>query len=174
MAVSNAFTFRMPVGYPGDVNRAEIASVEAQQITPFGTSGAPPAAGLAVVIDATSGMVRVPTTGDVANAIYGVLVREYPQQSTLQVDALGNYVPVAQGACSVLKRGYIMVQLGGTTPATKNGAVFVRIAGAATGKVIGDFEALADGGNTVALPTNTCYFTGAADSNGITELAFNI
>lgn len=172
MAVSNAFTYRMPVGYPGDVNRAEIASVEAQQITPFGTTGAPPAAGLAVVIDATTGMVRIPAVGDAAAAIYGVLVREYPQQSTLQVDALGNYVPISQGACSVLKRGYIMIQLGGTASATKNGAVYVRINGAATGKVIGDFEAASDGGNTVAL-TNA-YFTGAADSNGITELAFNI
>lgn len=173
MAVSNAFTYRMPVGYPGDVNRAEIASVEAQQITPFGITGAPPAAGLAVVIDATTGMVRIPAAGDVLASIYGVLVREYPQQSLLQVDALGNYVPASQGACSVLKRGYIMVQIGGTTVATKNGAVFVRINGAATGKVIGDFEAAADGGNTLALP-NSWYFTGAADSNGITEIAVNI
>jgi hypothetical protein len=174
MPVSNAFTFRMPVGYPGDVNRAEQASVEAQQITPFGTSGAPTAPGLAVVIDATSGMVRLPTTGDALTAIYGVLVREYPSQSTLQVDPLGGLFVPAQGACSVLKRGYIMVQIGGTTAAIKGGPVFVRISGAATGKVIGDFEALADGGNTVALPIQNYYFTGPADANGITEIAFNI
>lgn len=172
MPVSNAFTYRMPVGYPGDVNRAEQASVEAQQITPNGNSNAPYAPGQAVVIDATTGMVRTPTSGDTAATIYGVLVREFPSQSTLQVDALGNgFVPL-QGACSVLKRGYIMVQLGGTASAVKNGTVYVRIAGAATGKVIGDFEAASDSANTVTL-TNA-YFTGAADANGITELAFNI
>ena len=72
----------------------------------------------------------------------------------------------------ILKRGYIIVNLGGTTDAAKNGTVYVRVANASAGKPIGGVEAAADSTNTVAL-TNA-YFTGPKDAYGVAEVAYNI
>ena len=48
------------------------------------------------------------------------------------------------------------------------GAVYVRVAAAATGKPIGGIEAAADSANTIVLAH--CEFTGAQDSQGNGEI----
>jgi hypothetical protein len=165
-----AFLLRMPAGIPGDINRAEIATVEAQQITPVGTTGAPPAFGIGVVVDSTTGNIRIPTSTD--TAIYGLLARPYPVQDPIQAPALGVSVPPTQGACSILKRGYMSVLLQNTTAAVKGASVFVRIAGATGPLPAGGIEAAAVSGDTLQLQSS--YFMGPADTNGFTEVAFNI
>lgn len=164
----NAFTFRMPAGIPGDINRAQVATVETQVLTPAGQANAPVSYGVGILIDAVTGQVRLPAAGDAA--LYGLLARPYPTNAGQ--NGLGTSTPPASGPCDVVKRGYMTVLLGGATPAAKAGAVYCRIQNPAAGKPVGGFEAAADGGNTIAVAG--AYFTGAADPSGNVELAFNI
>lgn len=165
-----AYTFRMPAGIPGDVNRAEEAIIEPQVITPAGSANAPATFGTGIVIDATTGQVRLPVSAD--TGIYGFLVRPFPTQEGTQTPALGTGIVPSQGACDILKRGYMTVLLQNTTPAIKGGKVYVRTAAASGSLVLGGVEAAAVAGDTVVL-TNA-YFVGPADSNGITEIAIGL
>ena len=167
-----AYTFRMPAGIPGTVNRTEIATVEAQfydMTTPFS------AFGLAAKIG-SNGKMQPVGAGDAATAVYGWLCRVYPGNPNN--DALGTGTPpqtgsiYASGECNILRRGYMMVLLNGATAATKGGPVYIRVAAAATGKPIGGVEAASDSTNTILVPN--CMFTGAADASGVTEIAYNI
>jgi hypothetical protein len=101
-----------------------------------------------------------------------VNLRPYPIQGN-GTDPLGTSTPPTSGVTDILKRGYVMVSLGGTTAATKGGTVYVRVATPSAGKPLGGFEAASDTTNTVAMPSNW-YFTGPADAYGITEIAVNI
>lgn len=162
-----AFQYRMPAGFAGDVQRAEIATIETQIID----SAAPPAA-FGVPVKMVAGKVQpINNAADTAASVYGFNIRAYPMQ-TNGTDALGTATPPTSGVTDILKRGYIMASLGGTADAAKNGTVYVRVAGAAAGKPLGGVEAAADSTNTVAL-TNA-YFTGPKDAYGVVEIAFNI
>lgn len=161
----NAFTYRMPAGIPGTISRsAEQSTVDTVQLTANSFT----AYGLGGLIDATTGKFRVPTTGD--TAITGILVRPFPTISSQ--DALGTSTPPTSGLADRLLRGFISVKLGGAAAAKKDGAVYCRISAAAAGKPIGGFEAAADGSDTIAV--TGARFTGPADADGITEIAFNI
>jgi hypothetical protein len=164
-----SYLLRMPAGIVGDINRAEIATVEAQIITPYGVTGAPPAFGLGVVLDATSGEIRIPAAGDTLASLYGLLARPYPVQDPIQAPALGVSTPPVQGACSILRRGYMSVLLQNTTAAIKGAVVYWRTTTSGL-LVAGGFEAAA-GAGLIAIPAT---FMGPADSNGITEVAYNI
>lgn len=164
-----AFTFRMPSGIAGDSNRSQSLSIETQVITPFGTTGAPTAYGIPVVIDATTHMVRSLVASD--TTVYGVLVRPYPTNSSQ--DAVGTSTPGTQGACDVLVRGYISILLGGTAAAVKGAPVYVWTATSSGAHVQSTFEAVSTGGSTITMPAGW-YFMGPADANGFTEIAVNI
>lgn len=165
-----AFKYRMPAGIPGDVNRVEAATIEAQQLVAAANADHPAEFGLALVLDAASKLVRRPKAGDTVASILGFLVREYPTQAQSPAVLTGG-VPGDGGPCSVLRRGYMTVKLRGATAAVKRGAVFVRMI-TGTSTVIGAVEAAADGVNTLAL-TNA-FFTGPADADGNVEIEFNL
>jgi hypothetical protein len=167
-----SYLLRMPAGIPGDVNRAEHALVEAQVITPYGSASAPAAYGIGIVIDATSGEVRAPAAGD--TGIYGFLVRPYPTQEPTQAPVLGTSIPPTQGACSILKRGYMTVKLQNTTAAVKDGPVFVRCNGVTGSLFAGGVEAAADATPANTIPLTNAYFMGPADSLGNVEIAVGI
>ncbi|MDR8026986.1 hypothetical protein KPA93_27605 [Burkholderia cenocepacia] len=163
-----AYTFRMPAGFAGDLQRAEVATIESQQID----SAAPPTV-FGVAVKLVNGKIQpINNAADTAALVYGVNLRPYPIQGN-GTDPLGTSTPPTSGVTDVLKRGYVNVALGGTTAATKGGTVYVRVAAAAAGKPLGGFEAAADGTNTVAMPASW-YFTGPGDTYGITEIAVNI
>jgi hypothetical protein len=163
-----AYQYRMPAGFAGDLQRAEVATVETQIID----SAAPPTS-FGVAVKLVSGKVQpINLAADTAALVCGVNLRAYPIQGN-GTDPLGTSTPPTSGVTDVLKRGYVNVVLGGTAAAAKGGTVYVRVAGAATGKPLGGFEGAADGTNTVALASNW-YFTGPADAYGITEIAVNI
>ncbi|WP_322090004.1 hypothetical protein [Burkholderia cenocepacia] len=163
-----AYTFRMPAGFAGDLQRAEVATIEPQQID----SAAPPTV-FGVAVKLVNGKIQpINNAADTAALVYGVNLRPYPIQGN-GTDPLGTSTPPTSGVTDVLKRGYVNVALGGTTAATKGGTVYVRVAAAAAGKPLGGFEAAADGTNTVAMPASW-YFTGPGDTYGITEIAVNI
>lgn len=162
-----AFQYRMPAGFAGDVQRAEVATIETQIID----SSAPPAA-FGVPVKMVGGKIQpINNAADTAASVYGFNVRAYPIQGN-GTDPLGTATPPTSGVTDILKRGYIIANLGGTTDAAKNGTVYVRVANASAGKPIGGVEAAADSTNTVAL-TNA-YFTGPKDAYGVVEIAFNI
>ena len=163
-----AYTFRMPAGFAGDLQRAEVATIETQQIN---TSAPPTVYGVAVKL--VSGTIQpINNSADTAALVYGINLRPYPIQGN-GTDPLGTSTPPVSGVTDILKRGYVNVSLGGTTAAAKGGLVYVRVANPASGKPLGGFEAASDTTNTVVLPANT-YFTGPADAYGICEIAFNI
>jgi hypothetical protein len=165
-----SFTFRMPAGIPGMVNRTEHAHVEAQ----IKMSTNPPTSyGVPVAIDATSKQIRPIGAGDTAANVYGFVVRPYPTQGTLGINQpLGTSTPPTSGATNVLRRGYVVVQLNGATAAVKNGPVYVRVAAATGPKPLGGVEAAADSTNTFAL--TGAAFMGPADAAGNVEISFNI
>lgn len=163
-----AYQFRMPAGFAGDLQRAEIATIETQLI-----DSATPPTSFGVAVKLVSGKVQpINNSADTAALVYGVNLRPYPIQGN-GTDPLGTSTPPTSGVTDILKRGYVNVVLGGTTAAAKGGPVYVRVATPSTGKPLGGFEAASDTTNTVALPSNW-YFTGPADTYGITEIAVNI
>lgn len=168
-----AFQFRMGAGFAGDVNRTHPASIFPELID----ANAPPTAyGQAVLIDPTTQGVRPFTTGDTAQAAYGVTVRPFPTQQASGTNfgaaAIGAATPPTTGVIDVLRSGAIMVNLpfGGTT--VKGGTVYVRVAATSGLHIIGSFEAAADGGNNVAV--SNAIFNGSPDANGNVEIQFNV
>lgn len=166
-----AYTYRMPAGIPGDVNRAFTCDIFPEVITPSGNTGAPTAYGIPVVIDATSGQVRSVAAAD--TAINGFLVRPFPvtDGSPTQSEPLGTSVPPTSGSCSVMVKGCMSVLLSGTASAVKGGAVYVWTAASSGQHVQGGFEAANTAGSTIQVPN--CTFRGPADANGITEIMYN-
>ena len=130
----------------------------AQTVQPGGDSVAP---GLAVVrVTGATHSVRLPTTGDAAAAIVGIL---YRSESTLeknegdigQVNALPRRARVA-----VAREGALWVEP--ETSVTAGGRVHVRISG--TGQA-GALRGSSDGGNTVEL-ANAEWVTDSVEFNG--------
>ena len=166
-----AFTFSMPGGIPGDLQRAESGFTT--EPAPIDYASPPTAYGIPVVVDATNlgvrGMINTDTVA------YGVLVRPFPLQAATAsgfsgaVALGGGSVPPTKGVADVLKRGYITVTTQGTP--VKGGTVYIWTAASSAPHVQGGFEASSSGGNTITAPA---YFMGAADANGNVEIAWNI
>lgn len=162
--MSNSFKYRMPAGIPGALTRgANSATVEpcvlnaAAPFTAYGKFGK------------TVAEKFVPLAGgEAAAAITGILVRPFP--TTSSQDGLTVSTPPASGVADRARRGYVSVHLD-KGAAAKDAQVYVRVT-AAGGDVVGQVETAADAGNCVAV-TN-CFFTGPADADGNTEIAFNI
>lgn len=159
--MSNAFLYRMPSGIPGDVTRKSQSTIEAHPIT-----GSFAAYGLFGKLDANGNFAPL---GAADTAVFGLLVRSYPVQSTTNTQ--GPATPPTSGINDVLRRGYMTVSCNAGT-AKKGGAVFVRVATPSAGKPIGGIEAVADSTNTIAL--SNAIFMHDADAAGNVEIAYNI
>ncbi len=165
--MTNAITFRMPFGIPGDISRPGIATVEAQ---PF---GATPFTAYGVPVKLVGGLV-LPITA-IGDAIYGILVRPFPTQGVNASDPLGTSVPPTVGIANILRRGYLTIlnNNNAVNAAVAAAQVYIWAAATSGNHVQGGFEAAASGGNTTtALIPAT--FMSAADSNGNVEIAYNI
>lgn len=159
-----AYLFRMPSGIPGMVSREENKTIET---VPFDPTAPFSAFGLFGKI--VSGKLQPVGAGDAATAIYCLLVKPFPANSSQE--GLGTAVPPTTGPANALRRGYATVQLNAGTAAL-SGAVYVRVANAASGKPIGGIEAAADSTNTILVAN--CTFMGPADATGNVEIAYNI
>lgn len=164
--MGNAILYRMPSGIPGDISRQSQATVEPQIFDP-----ALPFPGYGLFGKLAAGKFVPITTGDTAEAVYGLLVRPYPTTGGAGSEPVGAATPPTKGVCDVLRRGYMTVKNNAGTPAL-GGQVYVRVAAAAAGKPIGGIEAAADGTNTIAV-TGAIFMNGG-DANGNVEIAFNI
>lgn len=171
--ISNTYTYRMPAGIPGRVNREWEHTGEPNQLD----NTTPPAFYGDACKMGSNGRIQALAAGDVSAAIYGLVEAAFPGAPGPTYGAstqlLGNQAPAAGSRCSVMKRGYMTVLIQGATAAAKGGPVYIRLAGTIpTGGRLGGFEAAADSTNTILL-TNA-YWMGAADGSGNCELAYNL
>ena len=159
-----AYTTRVPAGFAGQITRDDSKTIVPEIID----ASTPPTA-FGSFVKLVSGKLQPIASGDAATVVHGVLVKSYPQQSSTNTLGAAS-TPPASGVIDVLRRGYIAVPLAQGT-AAKKGQVYVRVT-ADTGKAVGDIETAADSAKCVAV--SGCFFTGAADSNGVVEVEFNI
>lgn len=162
--MAQSFLYRMPAGIAGDINRAQQAVVRPEVITAAGATS-PAAYGLAVVIDATSGQLRLPADPD--TAIDGILARPFPTNSS--TSALGTSVPPTSGVVDMLMRGFISVKLAGSTAAKNGGLVYVWSSASSGAHVLGGFEAADPSGDGFVVAG--AKFSGGADADGNTEIS---
>ncbi|MFU2318936.1 structural cement protein Gp24 [Rahnella sp. PCH160] len=153
---------RMPAGIAGAISRPQDLTIEP------------------VILDSTnlfaaygvggkySGGKFVPiASGDTAAVLAGIFVRPFPTAS--QPDVVQQIGSGKNFTGDNLKRGYVNVNIGGdASSVTLGGAVYMRVATSA----IGTFVAAADSTNTVLI--SNAYFTGAGDTSGNIEIAFNL
>lgn len=164
MALSNAYLTRMPIGFPGMINRQDQCILQPEVLD--GTNG-PTAYGTFVKM--TSGKICKLAGSEAATAIVGLIARPYPVQEVSTPSALGDpATPNLSLPGDVLKRGYIIVKFAGTT-AAKGGQVNVCI-NTAGGGAIGDITETTDGNNVAVV---NCVFMGPA-SGGMVEISYNI
>lgn len=180
-----AFTYRMPAGFAGDVNRTHPTDIEANLQTADATKVAN-LFGQAVLIDtadANRGVRRL-AAGDQANAVvltpYGFTVRPFPfQQSTATLaDAQANFgagTPPASGVIDIMRSGLIMAALNDPAETPKKGdPVYVWCAASAGNQVQGGLTTTYSAGSTVQLDPARYTFNGTADEFGVVEIAANV
>lgn len=152
-------TTRMPSGFPGEVTRIDGAVIEPCQVGDTDLINGQP-------VKIVSEKIVPLEAGDAAADLYGFVCRSYPSQG-----GVGSTTPEAVKAgavADVLRSGYMAVPLVVGTGA-KGAPVYVRIS-AASGS-IGDIEAALVADETVAVNAT---FMGAADADGVVEIAYNI
>lgn len=164
-----SYLFRMPSGIVGDITRTNGSAIEPVQLTPSGTTGAPTAYGVPLVIDSGTGNARTVTAAD--TAIFGILVRPFPTNAG--TDALGVGTPpgAVGSAGDAMRRGYMSVILSGATAAVKGQPVYIWTAAATGTHIIGGYESTNPGSSGFVLPNTV--FEGPADASGIVEIAYN-
>ena len=174
--MSNTFLYRMPAGIPGDVQRAEHATIE-----PGIYDTSYPCLAYGILTKIISGKVRPIASGDTIASLTlgGFLVRPFPVQepagTTAAAEAIAAGTPNTTLAADLLKRGYMTVKItanGGTALASiaKGDPVYVRVTASVSGAV-GDIEAGTASGNEVV---SGAYFMGGVDADGNGEIAYNI
>jgi hypothetical protein len=170
----------MNLGFLGNVSRVGERVIAARQV--LSTTPSPISFGDACVIvpDSTGGTYQnvkdfIAGAGTFTAAKFaGVAVRNVKTQLIFQ--ALGNVQTPQVGQfapgmmAEVLERGSVTVKINNGTPVSQ-GAVYVRtvLNGAIPAGVVGGFEAVADGTNTVAL-VGVVFRTGVMDANGVAEI----
>lgn len=166
----SAIGIELNLGYPGTVSRSidtiitprAVKSVVENEVEtePSILFGEP------VIINSDNTYSRFGANGTAAT-FAGIAVREV-KQATDYFAACGSYLPGE--VMDVVERGSVVVKCNAGTP-TASGKVYVRVATNATipNGVIGQFEAAADGTNTVEI-TNARWKTGKIDANKVAEL----
>ncbi len=148
------------LGYPGSFSRMSdcvISNRTAKDKIPFG----------APVVLNDDNTYSLFATGNTADDFVGVAVREVKQQTDFyEVSGIYN----KGEPTDVLLRGSVTVEIKNGTPKAQ-GIVYIRTAlnSSYPNSEIGDFEAAADGINTVELK-NVKFTTGQIDGNGVAEI----
>lgn len=161
-----AFLTRMPFGIAGDVTRQSQSKIEAGVL-----NAALPFPGYGLFGKNVAGKFVPIAAADVADSVYGILVRPFPTQGANASDPLGASVPKASGVADVLRSGYINVKNNAGVPAL-GGAVYIRVADGTVNQPIGGIEAAADGADTILVAGAT--FMSGQDASGNCEIAYNI
>lgn len=159
--MSTAILKNAPTGFPGDVSRLQDSIVEpimmGSQFAGFGLPFKYNGAGKAVPVEAS----------DAATVFKGILTRMVPSISGSNAQGFDDSIPNLESAQGALKFGYGLVNCKVGTP-VRGGIVYMRVV-AATGKLVGDFEATSDSTNSVAL-AQAEWATNGKDANGTAEI----
>ena len=150
------------LGYAGTVSRNNdniiiSKAVKSEEEILFGQA-------LALEDDNT---VRVVKEGDTSDKFIGIAVREV-KQAINYYDNAGGYL--ANDNVDILTRGTITVKCNhGTPKAGENVYLRIKENSDIVNGIVGEFEAEADGENTILLE-NVKFTTGQIDNNNITEI----
>lgn len=158
------------LGYAGDISRSIDPIVDARtlasNIVNSVEQNAPVAFGEPVVLNSDNTYSRFGATGTAAT-FGGIAIREV-KQATDYFNPNGQYIPGEK--IDALVRGYAVVKCNNGTPSA-GGAVYIRTVANVSipNGVVGQFEATADGTNTILIP-NLKWTTGKLDANNIAEV----
>lgn len=168
------------LGYPGNASRLGERVIAARQVlttTPNAIVFGDP---VVIVPDSLGGtyqsvkdFIATPATFTAAR-FAGVAVRnvktmlQFVAWGTVQSAQFGQFAPGSMA--EVLERGSITVKINNGTPVSQN-PVYIRTVfnGAIPAGLVGGFEAVADGTNSVVVP-GVLFRTGVLDSNGVAEI----
>lgn len=155
----------MPVGLPGQVARESFAVIE----THANDATAPVTAYGVPVALASDGAVRMLTSTDTADDIYGYSVRPDAVQLGGNNPAFGDSgVPDLAQPIDIMIKGYINVKIYGSTDPAFGGTVYARIVAGSNSEPVGATEAAADSTKTVAV--NNAIFMGALDDYDMAQI----
>lgn len=165
-----AIGIELNLGYPGTVSRS-VDSIITPKIVKSTIEGnketEPPILfGEPAVLNSDNTYSRFGADGT-ADTFAGIAVREVKQAIDYYAGS-GSYLP--NEVCDILNRGSVTVFCNNGTP-TAGGKVYIRNKEnpAIPAGVVGQFEAEADGTNTVEIP-NLKWTTGKKDSNNVAEV----
>lgn len=170
-----AYTYRMPAGFSGDVNRTHPFWIEPCAID---QTSPPTFYGQACVLDATTHKIRSVLDGDHdLTDIYGIAVRPFPFQQATATNygaaTIGDATPPLNQPIDILRSGYCMVKIAGTP--VKGGDVYVWADAAASANVPGIFTVTTTAGSTIGpLTTQINSFQGGVDSGSVGEVAIHV
>lgn len=160
-----SFLLKAPAGSAGHVTRMEDSTIESGY---FAGAAFPTAFGQPVKVDANGKFVLM-GAGSAAADFYGVLVREVPSVSgSATANSFADGIPNPKSFHGIMTRGYAAVVCGVGTP-VRDGAVYVRIVDGGAGKPVGQYEATADGANSVLVP-ELIWASNGKDAANIAEL----
>jgi hypothetical protein len=168
------------LGYPGNASRLGERVIAARQVLPATPNPIKFGDPVVIVADSLGGTYQsvadfIATPGTfTAVRFAGVAVRnvktmlQFVAWGNVQSAQFGNFTPGAMA--EVLERGSITVKINNGQPVSQN-PVYIRTVfnGAIPAGVVGGFEAVADGTNSVVIP-NVVFRTGVLDSNGVAEV----
>ena len=154
----------LPLGYPGTIARTPDAIIMNRLVK---AESANIGYGKPVILNGDNTYSAF-SADNTADQFGGVAIREVKMATNYYDQNDVEYLPGQQ--CDVLERGSIVVKCPKGTP-TAGGKVYIRIAENASypGSKAGDFEAEADGSNTVEL-TGVVWATGRIDAEKCCEL----
>jgi len=142
-----SFTYRMPAGIPGAVSRIEAFIGDSVVIDATAALTAPIRYGFPIKTSA-AGFMQALVSGDLPNLITGFAVRAYPAGGPVN-DALGTSTALTSGLITRMRKGFMTTTLSLGT-AAKDAPVFYRTTANGAGKAVGQIEAAAEWGTTVA------------------------
>ena len=156
-----AYLYNAPAGVPGDVTRLQESLVEpvllGAAFTAFGQPFKFNSSGKAIPVAAS----------DAASVFKGIITRVVPSIGGNTASGLNDAIPSQDSTQGGLRKGFCNVLCTIGTP-VKGGTVYMRVV-AASGKLVGDLEATADGTDNVAL-TGVEWAVNGKDADNITEL----
>ncbi len=153
---------RMPAGVAGSITRARDTVVESVFLNPL-----KPVLAFGAPVKLVAGKAEPFEAGDTAASFYAILSRVAPSISGGNAELFTDGTPSTEQLAGIIVRGYVNAVCKVGTP-VRGGIVYARVV-AATGKAIGDFEATADGVNSVAL-AGVVWAVDGKDANNITEI----
>lgn len=165
-----AIGIELNLGYPGTVSRSADAIITPKVVKSIldgeKETASPIAFGEPAILNEDNTYSRFGAIGT-AETFAGIAVREI-KQATDYYAASGEYLP--NEVCDVINRGSVTVLCNVGTP-TAGGKVYIRIKenSSIPNGVVGQFEAEADGTNTIEIK-NLKWSTGKKDTNNVSEV----